>query len=156
MSTKGVNPTMNKFRALIVALIMFAPLPAFAQPAGAACLQRRPTVTVTPTSQPVAPGGVVFYDVKIRNRDGRGCAPTTFLVQASASSTGGQRLSVEFMVLPGNYVWETLRPQQTVRLTLRARADTDAASGTYNGTVYAHEWEHPEHGGAAFVEAVIP
>lgn len=136
-----------------MALLLGVLVPSVTVPsaAGAAqCHERRPSVVVTPESQSITPGGITTYDVKVRNLDSRGCSAVTFLVQAAA-----YQHSVEFMVLPGNYVWASFKPQQTKHFTLRARAETDATPGTYEGGVFAGEWDNREHLGAAFVDAVI-
>jgi hypothetical protein len=122
------------------------------QAAQAACTQRRPKVTLTPDSRTVAPGATATYKVKVKNQDGRGCPATTFLIQATHF---GSNLDLEFWVESGNYEWRTLAPQKSATLTVRAVAAAGAVPATHEGSVNAADFGHPNHLGAALIEAVI-
>jgi hypothetical protein len=61
------------------------------------------------------------------------------------------------MVLPGNYVWATLRPQSSRTFTVQAWAGNDLGPGVYKGTVWVDDRNEAKrgHGGRAPIEAVI-
>jgi hypothetical protein len=60
---------------------------------------------------------------------------------------GAYQYQVMYMVMPGNYVWQTIAPQQTAWFTIQAKAAPDSAPGVYKGGVTAYEWDNmPWHG----------
>jgi len=61
-----------------VSFIVASPVPA--------CTRSTPTVTVSPTSGTVVPGGVVEYEVKVLNRDSKDCPNATFTTSAAMSN----------------------------------------------------------------------
>jgi hypothetical protein len=65
-------------------------------------------MAMTCESNAIQSGGTAYFTLKVKNMDSRGCAPTQFMVQA-----GAYQYQVMYMVMPGNYVWQTMAPEQS-------------------------------------------
>ncbi len=115
------------------------------------CTTRPVSVSLKPASAVIQPGGTVRYQLKVTNGDSRGCAASDFELRASSSG------NVDWMVLPNNYEWATLRPQSSRTFTVQAWAGSDLGPGVYKGTVWVDDRDASKrgHGGSAPIQAVI-
>lgn len=66
------------------------------------CIARAPTVALSPASQSALPGALLAYSVSVTNRDGAGCAASSFSLAASLpSGFSGSLGSTSLALAPG-------------------------------------------------------